>query len=567
MFLHIKPFALLLAVVSPISALATEVPESFGSGHDNPRTAYPSPVPDGLPACTVEVLQHGFADFEPARATLDASACPGPWHKVILRIDGKVKGRQYDRIGHVAVGGITIFRTSTPEPSQEGITWQVEKDVTAYAPLFTSPQPVEMMIGNVVNDTYTGIFDVYLRVQFYRADAEHPAAATADQVLALDQLREDGQDTLGTVVIPANTGRVVAEVYATGSGGGCEEFWYFAAPTGDYWCQASHGPYREVQVLIDGRLAGIAAPYPHIYTGGWSNPFLWYTIPAPRAFNILPIQYELTPFVGLLDDGEAHEIRFRVVGLDGGREGWKLMPNVQIWTAPDGQPVKVQLLQAGIVKSSSGSTLAPDGDGQRLRQDFERHFVARARISNGRDGEVQISVERALRGHVNHSWAAREDDRDDRLKAHWFDTQTITHRPADGQPVTRQLRQEFGLDGSVVSVPTDDGAPRLTTTLDITDATYRRVDAEGDSQKHTHTRDRFIGTASWTRGVSRERRNATAESRQSWRSREYHGGMHPHGGNVPVRCREREIASRNGVFTLDTSVDVCSGQAAPADGN
>jgi len=561
---HIPVLFLLTAFTTAIPALAENVPEYFGSDHDNPRTAYPSPIPDGLPACTIEVLQHGFADFEPARATLDASACPGPWHKVILRIDGKVKGRQYDRIGHVAVGGITMFRTSTPEPSQEGITWQVEKDVTAYAPLFTSPQPVEMMIGNVVNDTYTGIFDVRLQLQFYRADETHPAAVTADHVLALDELREDGQDTLGTVVIPETAGRVVAEVYATGSGGGCEEFWYFAAPTGEYWCQASHGPYREVQVLIDGRLAGIAAPYPHIYTGGWSNPFLWYTIPAPRAFNIEPIRYELTPFIGLLDDGEAHEIRFRVVGLDGGREGWKLMPNVQIWVTPDGQPVNVKLLQAGIVESASSSTLKTE-DHPHLHHVWNRHFVARAEMSTAY-GSGEIRVERRLRGNVQHGWA-HEDDRDDHLKGQWGDDETLIFRPpGNHRPSVVRLKQEFGLDGSIASTQVN-GVPRLTTTLDITDATYRRVDEEGDSQKHTHTRDRFIGTASWTRGRSREERNATAESRQTWYLRDYDGPMHPHGGNVPVRCREREIASRNGVFTLDTSVEACSVQAAPADGN
>ena len=42
-------------------------------------------------------------------------------------------------------------------------------------------------------------------------------------------------------------------------------------------------------MLLDGKVAGIAAPYPHIYTGGWSNPFLWYAQPAPRAFDIQPI--------------------------------------------------------------------------------------------------------------------------------------------------------------------------------------------------------------------------------------------------------------------------------------
>ncbi|MFF3346887.1 peptide-N4-asparagine amidase [Streptomyces sp. NPDC002779] len=47
-------------------------------------------------------------------------------------LDGKVKGRQYDRLGHVSVGGVEIFRTSIPQPSPDGIAWSVEKDVTQH---------------------------------------------------------------------------------------------------------------------------------------------------------------------------------------------------------------------------------------------------------------------------------------------------------------------------------------------------------------------------------------------------------------------------------------------------
>jgi len=554
---QIATLFLLTAFTTAIPALAENTPDHFGPGHDNPRTAYPSPVPEGLPVCTIDVLQHGFANFEPVHATLDASACPGPWHKVVLRLDGAVKGRQYDRIGHLAIGGITIFRTSTPEPSPEGITWQVEKDITAYAPLLTTPQSVEMVIGNVVNETYTGIFDVRVQVQFFRADADHPAEVTADHILALDDLREDGQDTLGMVVVPNTAMRVMAEVYATGSGGGCEEFWYFAAPSGNYWCQASHGPYREVQVLIDGRLAGIAAPYPHIYTGGWSNPFLWYTIPAPRAFNIEPVQYELTPFIGLLNDGKPHEIRFRVVGLDGGREGWKLMPNVQVWNTPDGQPISVKLIQAGIVESSSNSTLTSE-DNAHLSHTWHRHFVANARmIHTGVQESMDIRIERRLQGEIGHHWM-HEEDRDDRLKGQWRDEQTVTIHPPEGQgdPVVQHLNQVFGLDGSIVTTQVD-GMPRITTTLDITDERDLSSGLEG---QRIHTRDHFNGSASWTRGERARRRalaQATGHSRQTWSSQEYPGVVSLDGDHAPIRCRECQIASRNGVFIEHIARDEC----------
>ena len=520
-----------------LPASAQEAPERFGDDHGNPRTAYPVITSGDAKPCTVQVLRHGFTNFEPARATLDAATqCPGPWRRIVLRIDGQVKGRQYDRIGHASVGGITVFRTSTPEPSREGITWQVEKDVTAYAPLFASAQPVELTIGNVVNDTYTGVFDVALSFDFYAGEA---AADGADQVLALDDLREDRADTVGTAHIPANTRRLVAEVYATGSGGGCEEFWYFATDADGYWCRGKQGPYREVQVLIDGQLAGIAAPYPHIYTGGWSNPFLWYAIPAPRAFDIAPIRFELTPFIGLLNDGKPHEVRFHVAGLQVGTEGWKLMPNLQLWRDAGSQRVRAELLHvdAGEVVFD-GDLDARDPQQQRMHQRWQRRFVARG-IVHGSQGREETTVERALEGDVHHRWTAEEDG-DDHLLAQWRDVETVTRTPAKGTATATTLDQRFGLDGELLTTPVD-GNPRLTTTLDIHDDA-RRSTTHGGRSMWTQTRDRFIGTASWTGKVPCEQRNATAHTTQTYRMEDSSGA-----------CVQRRIENRNGRFIADTT--------------
>lgn len=529
--------ALGFAALAPAYGIAGEVPARFGDDHDDPRTAYPTPVPDDLQACVVEVLDHGFDSFEPAQARIDAARqCPGPWHKVVLRLDGAVKGRQYDRIGHLAVGGVTVFRTSTPEPSRDGIQWRVEKDVTAYAPLFATPQSVEMHVGNVVNETYTGVFDIRLQLLFYRADQAHPAADSADQVLPLQALREDGQDTAGSVVIPANTERLVAEVYATGSGGGCEEFWYFATTAQDYWCHAARGPYREVQVLVDGRLAGIAAPYPHIYTGGWSNPFLWYAIPAPRAFDIHPVRYELTPFIGLLNDGKPHEVRFRVAGPDAEREGWKLLPNLQVWRDAGSALTEAKLLQA----EAGDLLLEPvldtlDADSQRMHTRWQHRFVARGVVRTSH-GAVETTVERSLEGDVHHRWSDREDG-DDRLLTAWRDRETVTRTPDRGTPEADVSDQRFGFDGSIVTRQID-GKPRLTTTLDIHDDTERVRHVDGEPLA-TRSRDRFIGSASWTGGVPRAQRDATAHTRQTYRRED--------GGD----CHQRRIENRNGHFVAD----------------
>ena len=533
------PAAWLLSLFAMPALAAASPPAEFGDDHDDPRTAYPTPAPEGVPACTVDVLRHGFTSFEPARATIDAARqCPGPWHRVVLRIDGAVKGRQYDRIGHVAVGGVTVFRTSTPEPSVDGIQWHVEKDVTAYAPLFATPQPVELHVGNVINETYTGVFDVGLRLQFYRADAAHPAAETADQVLALQDLREQGQDTIGSVAVPANALRVVAEVYATGSGGGCEEFWYFATTVEGYWCRATQGPYREVQVWIDGQLAGIAAPYPHIYTGGWSNPSLWYTIPAPRAFDIAPVRYELTPFIGLLNDGRPHQVRFHVAGLDAGREGWKLMPNLQVWRDPGRERVSARLLQVEAGEPAfDGDLDTSDARRQRMQHRWQRRFLARGVVEGSR-GAVETTVERTLDGDVHHRWTGEEDG-DDRLLTEWRDLEAVTRRPRRGDAVVETLDQRFGLDGSIRT--RQEGGAWLTSTLDIHDDAWRSVRTGSGAPEVSSTRDRYVGTSTYLRKVPREQRRPTADTRQTWRREDASG------------CVQRRIVSINGMFTEDES--------------
>ncbi len=543
---HPLAYAALTTLLLSPAALATP-PEQFGDDHDDPRTAYPSVSRPDTPACTIEIVDHGFTSFDPAHGRIDApTACPGPWHRIVLEMDGSVKGRQYDRIGHLAIGGVTVFRTSSPEPSREGIGWHVEKDLSAYAPLFAKAQPLELHLGNVVNDTYTGVFQVKARIKFYGVDTQHPAATTADTVAPLDGLRQDGADTVGTVVLPANAERLVAEVYATGSGGGCEEFWYFSAPANEaavekYWCKGTQGPYREVQVLVDGRVAGIAAPYPHIYTGGWSNPILWYPIPAPRAFDIHPVRFDLTPFVGALNDGRPHEVRLRVLGVPGAAEGgvgWALHPNIQVWRDAGSTATRGELmeLQAG-EPVLSNQLESGERKEHRLRSTGQHAFRARGRLKTSR-GWVETTVERRLTTDIDHRWDERDEH--DGMRSEWTDTQTTTWRVGRKAPSTQTQALRFGLEGAIDTEFADGKPRRLTTTLAIhDDADHRRTHA-GREQDWRRTRDRFEGKGAYSIGVPREQRRATGESTQTWSAHDSRGD-----------CFQRTISTRNGVFLPD----------------
>ena len=64
---------------------------------------------------------------------------------------------------------------------------------------------------------------------------------------------------------------------------------------------------------IDGQPAGVVPIFPWIFTGG-IDPFLWRPIPAVQALNFVPYRVDLTPFSGVLSNGQTHTVAIRVAG-------------------------------------------------------------------------------------------------------------------------------------------------------------------------------------------------------------------------------------------------------------
>ncbi|WP_412540670.1 peptide-N4-asparagine amidase [Longispora sp. K20-0274] len=497
----------LLMIVSAVLALGITAtpasaapPSEFGTDWDNPTTATPAIERPAGPSCTVRIVTHQFVNFDPYTATYQPPAgCAGDWGKVVLDMHGAVKGRQFDRLGALSMGGVTIFKTSTPEPSADGIEWNVEKDVTAYSALFRHEQPVWMLIGNVVNDTYTGILDITVDLTFYGGKAKDPAHT----VQPLENLRREGTDQVGTVTLPKTTDRLVAEVYATGSGGGCEEFWYSVAPADTpYSCAGGKGPYREVQVLVDDKLAGIAAPYPHIYTGGWGNPFLWYAVPAPRAFNVRPLSYDLGPFIGKLTDGQPHKLAVRVVGVPEGQSGWDVPTNVLSWQ--DSAPV-TGTLQAANDYPAKNTVTASD---MKVTVSAGHRFSATGVLHTSR-GVVTTSVDQTVTNDSTHTWTDGENH--DELVASWSD-QSIVTRVGGPNPSVVKDSKRFSINGY-----TDvNAANRLVTKMNLLDAaTVMTVGPGGVSWQRMD--DTFTGEAGYTFGVPRPERHATCSSQETYR--------------------------------------------------
>lgn len=76
----------------------------------------------------------------------------------------------------------------------------------------------------------------------------------------------------------------------------------------------------EVQLLIDGQLAGVSWPFPIIFTGG-IVPGFWRPIVGIDAFDLRQHEIDVTPWLPLLCDGASHTFEIRVAGLNDDGDG------------------------------------------------------------------------------------------------------------------------------------------------------------------------------------------------------------------------------------------------------
>ena len=130
-------------------------------GSQNTVTADPNVTRPFTTPCVVRLFEDAeFDNFNGYNFTYAPPAdCPGPWAKVVFVTEVNVTaGNQFDRTANFWLGPTNIYFGTTAEPSSTfGPSWQVEKDLTDYSPIFSTPQQGTADIGNLVNSTYTGI--------------------------------------------------------------------------------------------------------------------------------------------------------------------------------------------------------------------------------------------------------------------------------------------------------------------------------------------------------------------------------------------------------------------------
>jgi hypothetical protein len=298
-------------------------------GSANTATADPPVIRPATTPCTVNLFNGiAFADFSPKAFTFTPPAgCAGPWAKVVLEADFSIQaGRQFDRTANIWIGGTNVYFGTTAEPSGTvARSWHVERDLTDYSPLFQTVQNGRVDLGNLVNSTFTSILFGTANLQFYPLEHHRDAPVTADVVLPLSSDSTGGTVFLSntastlarTFAMPTNVERAFLDVVAQSQA--ADEFWYTCVPddvAAELQDCGSTG-FRETEVAIDGQPAGVAPVYPWIFTGG-IDPLLWRPIPGVQALNFVPYRVDLTPFAGLLSNGQPHQVSLNVFNAANG---------------------------------------------------------------------------------------------------------------------------------------------------------------------------------------------------------------------------------------------------------
>ncbi|KAL3503588.1 hypothetical protein ACH5RR_038037 [Cinchona calisaya] len=295
MKIKIQNFLPLLIFLSLIIPLHSITPPILHQSHfkkhtfdENNTTSSPQeyfevtkPLPfNGLGAkCTLPILSHNFSNTY-GLPPISVSYSPPfncTWTHVTLEIKVSCQGEQYDRITAVWLNGAELIRTSTAEPTGDGVFWNIQKDVSRYSSLLAQDNlTLSIMLENFVNDVFTGVYQVNVTFLYYDANAiivspslvlpsENSRLSSrklksvdnsielkvdyekgsfdlhekpADLIIPISEVGYEGGfwfriqnesdvHSMG-VIIPRNTYRAVIEVYVSFHGN--DEFWYSNPP-------------------------------------------------------------------------------------------------------------------------------------------------------------------------------------------------------------------------------------------------------------------------------------------------------------------------------------------------
>lgn len=332
----ITVFALLALLTSSV-VLAQSTNRQIGTQYE--VTAEPVvPRPHEKP-CVVQLFSnYQFALFSETTQTFNFTPpadCSGPWEKVVFEADfSENAGYQFDRTASIYIANTNVYFGTTPEPLQSVTnTWHVERDITDYSSLLTMSQPGTVVLQNCTGSDcgsaysyLNGVFTVSAELEFYPAGRhdQNLNHDVPDEVLPMEQsnggtglnlpafLLAEGDQFTSTFTLPRNIERAYLDVISQSQQ--TDEQWYACFPNNlnsiNLLFGCGNTDFRETDIAIDGKPAGIAPVSPWVFTG--FLPDQWVPTPAAQTLEFVPYRVNLTPFAALLSDGNEHTISLTV---------------------------------------------------------------------------------------------------------------------------------------------------------------------------------------------------------------------------------------------------------------
>jgi len=389
--------------------------------------------------------------------------CESGWSKVVLEADFSVPaGRQYDRTVALWLGGVNLYFGTTVEPEPDvAQRWHVQRDLTDYGALFRQKHVGQLILNNWVSPTTNSPIYADVRLAFYPATAGQTATVMADRVYPLDSDPRGEQTPLARpedslsrpISFPRNVERAYLDVIAQSQAH--DERWYtcvdraYLERTRDYSLESFEacdgGSFRGVEVLVDGKPAGLAPIYPWIFTGGVA-PHLWLPTPAIQTINFIPARVDLTPFAGLFDDGNPHTVAVRVLGAD---HFFNVAANLLVYQDPRASRLQGQLTQDTLAAQqpaglSVRATLHADAAGRivgRIDTDQAQSYVIVGRLRTPR-GNLDTTVHYTGEFHNHQNFGRPGDKRYDETIDQLSRVSLTVRRTLDGRPLDGYTLQQ-----------------------------------------------------------------------------------------------------------------------------
>ncbi|KAL6003138.1 hypothetical protein ACLOJK_023361 [Asimina triloba] len=536
----------------------------------------PVPRDHQTPPCSLTLLQHDFGKTIGAPPVSvpysPPSDCPPPWTSVALHLAVSSRGEQYDRIAAVWIDGVEILRTSTAEPTKAGVYWSVRKDVSRFASVLRRPDAtLSMMLENVLDHDYTGIYHVNMSLDFYpetggkirlfeseipdfrrNSASELLYAEPADLVIPIAadgvddgywfRIQNESDLHSKEVEIPRNAWAAVLEICVSFHGD--DEFWYSNPPDAyiefnNLETKRGNGAFRQVVAGIDGAYAGSVVPFPVVFTGG-INPLFWEPVVAIGAFNLPSYDLDLTPFLGRLLDGKSHSFSLSVTGSI---PFWLVNANLHLWLDRGSSHVRAALVRQnapGFSITRESNFLGLDGKFI-IEAEREAEFVGWVKSSAGN-----------LTTHVHHEFKFKN-----KIKFKNNGTFKETEQKIKASMEVKRVEGNLGVL-SARSVYKSKYPIRIKTrTLPVNRKSY----SASTNLSHTRYEKSSVtsnhGVSSWTlsntqnsRGWMEVRghsiRSGNATTQQSYRYRDDQG------------CYSRNVMGSSGKVLADDTTTVCS---------